>query len=97
MMIAEMIDMNNFRDKFLCVILLVCGLYCLIQGVLLTGSDNPLAMLLGYILWLWVPGCVYFTLKGAKSLKALIPQAAQSQPRHGVEIVVEGENGLCPE
>jgi hypothetical protein len=52
--------MNRFQTKVAFWILSTFGVYCLVQGLMLLGSDDFLKSALGVGLLLWIPGCGYY-------------------------------------
>ena len=60
------------KDKILCVVPAILGFYCVLQGSLLFASDNFLVQCLGVGLFLWVPGCAYYTWRGRKAFSAKV-------------------------
>ena len=69
--------MTNFKNKLICLMPAALGLFCLIQGSALANSANEMAQLVGYGLFLPLPGCAYFFWQGCK---ALSPRLAVPQP-----------------
>jgi hypothetical protein len=53
---------------------LILGLYSLVQGCGLAMSANPLIQLLGLGLWLWLPGCAYYTWRGYQALTSAVTE-----------------------
>ena len=79
-------DMTDLKSKLLCLLPMTLGLYCLIQGALLASSPNPSIVMLAFGLWLWVPGCAYFTWRGRKAFAArTAPVRATVEAAHTVE------------
>jgi hypothetical protein len=56
--------MTHKADKHLFFVSLLFGVYAVIQGLALVMSENPLGQMLGMGVWLWVPGCAYYTWRG---------------------------------
>ena len=75
--------MTDLKSKLLCLLPMTLGLYCLIQGALFASSPNPVIMMLAFGMWLWVPGCAYFTWRGLKAITVrTAPVRATVQAAH---------------
>jgi hypothetical protein len=74
---------------------LVLGLYCLIQGAALAFSANAMIQLMGMGLWLWLPGCTYYSWRGYKALAAANAAAAEHASLHQAELQDEEEHVLA--
>jgi hypothetical protein len=74
---------KSLKTKIIALSPAVLGLYCILQGSLLLGSEEVLIQLLGMGLFLWVPACGYFAWKGRD---AWSPQVAvRTQPRRSTQ------------
>jgi hypothetical protein len=62
----------------------VLGLYCAVQGLVLLDSQEPLIQALGVALFLWVPGCAYFSWKARKALLQAEPAKVASTAKNSV-------------
>jgi hypothetical protein len=60
--------MAILNSRFRCLLPLVIGSFCLIQGAALAMSTNPMAQLAGMALWLCLPACAYYAWRAFKSL-----------------------------
>jgi hypothetical protein len=71
---------SSLKAKILCLAQAILGAYCLIQGLLLLGSGDPLTQWAGIGLFLWLPGCGYYTWQGrtAYARRATAPKVAQA-------------------
>ena len=83
--------MNTLKNKILCLVPPVIGLYCAVQGLLLIDNPDPLVQAFGISLFLWVPGCAYFSWKArtaasrAEARTVARPETAQHAPAMEIE------------
>ena len=86
--------MTTIKNKLQCLVPLLLGLYSLTQGGVLVMSNDPLTQLLGVGVFLWLPGCMYYTWRGRT---ALLPRLATARPapRYAPSSLVGRQTGIA--
>jgi hypothetical protein len=73
--------MAVFSTQIRCLVPVVIGSFCLIQGAALAMNRDPLAQILGMGLWLCLAVCIYYTWCAFKSLSpATVIAGTRTEP-----------------
>jgi hypothetical protein len=55
---------TSLKAKIVCLVPLMLGVYCLVEGLVLLGSEDPIIPGGGISLLLWLPACGYYAWRG---------------------------------